>query len=189
MEVFEHIKVVIGIILGLGLTHLIMGSVRFIQHPGRKKLYSVHLLWVFYIFLLLIHFWWWEFNLKSLVQWHFRDYFFVICYTLIFFMICALLYPEDLRDYDGYEDYFYSRKKWFFGLLAICFLADLVDTLIKGTDYYIWATTEYYIRIASHVALCLVAMTTNNRIFHKCLVVAFIIYEISYIHRYYNLEM
>ncbi len=102
MEVFEHIKVVIGIILGLGLTHLIMGSVRFIQHPGRKKLYSVHLLWVFYIFLLLIHFWWWEFNLKSLVQWHFRDYFFVICYTLIFFMICALLYPEDLRDYDGY---------------------------------------------------------------------------------------
>lgn len=189
MDEFVHIRVIIGMILGLGLTHLIKGSAGFIQHPGRKKIYGVHLFWVFYIFLLLIHFWWWEFNLKLLGQWYFLDYFFVICYALIFFMICALLYPDDLKGYEGYKDYFYSRKKWFFALLGLCFLADLIDTLIKGTDYFIWSNTEYYLRIASHVLLCLLAIAVNNKTFHKWLVVVFIIYEILFIFRFYNLEV
>lgn len=188
MDEFVHIRIIIGMILGLGLTHLIKGSVGFIQHPGRKKIYKVHLLWVFYIFLLLIHFWWWEFNLKLIVQWYFLDYFFIICYALIFYMICAILYPDDLQGYDGYEDYFFSRKKWFFSLLAICFIADLVDTAIKGFDYFIWANTEYYIRIASHVILCLLGVLINNRSFHKILVVLFILYEITFIFRFFNLE-
>lgn len=188
MDEFLHVRVIIGMILGLGLTHLIKGSAGFIQHPGRKKISVVHSLWVFYVFLLLIHFWWWEFNLKLLVQWYFLDYFFIICYALIFFLICALLYPEDLKGYEGYEDYFYSRKNWFFSLLALCFMADLVDTLIKGTDYFIWANMEYYLRIASHVLLCVIAIMINSKTFHKALVVLFIIYEISYIFRFYNLE-
>lgn len=189
MDQFIHIRAIISIILGLGLTHLIRGSVGFIQHPERKKMYIVHLLWVFYIFLLLIHFWWWEFNLKMVLQWHFEDYFFIICYILTFYVLCALLYPEDLRDYEGYRDYFYSRKTWFFGVLSVCFLADLVDTALKGADYFMFVNKEYYIRIISHVLLCLLAITTSNRTFHKVLVLGFILYEISYIFRFYNVEI
>lgn len=188
MDEFAHIRIIVGMILGLGLTHLIKGSVGFIQHPGRKKIYGVHLLWVFYIFLLLIHFWWWEFNLKLLAEWFFLDYFFIIVYALIFYMICAILYPDDLQGYKGYEDYFYSRKNWFFGLLLISFLADIIDTSIKGGDYFIWANTEYYVRIVSHIILCLLAMKTSNRVFHKALVLVLIVYEISFIIRFYNLE-
>ena len=78
MEELIHIKSIIAIIFGLSLTHLIKGSVSFIQHPGRKKFSLLHFLWVFYIFILIIHFWWWEFNLKLIVQWNFGDYIFVI---------------------------------------------------------------------------------------------------------------
>lgn len=175
-------------ILGLGLTHLIKGSVSFIQHPGRKKVSGLHLLWVIYVFLFLIHFWWWEFNLKLLVQWYFLDYFFIICYSLLFFMICAILYPDDIKDYNGYEDYFFSCKKWFFGLLALCFLLDVIDTIIKGSDYFIRMNSEYYISIAIHVLLCLYAIFTNNKFYHYALVVIFIIYQLAFILRYYNLE-
>ena len=177
MEEFLHVRVIIGLILGLGLTHLIKGSVGFIQFPGRKKIYGIHLLWVFYMFLLLIHFWWWEFNLKMLAQWYFLDYFFIICYSLIFYMICAILYPDDLQGYDGYEDYFYSRKNWFFGLLILCFLADIIDTAIKGATYFNLLNTEYYIRTACHVILCLMAIKTKNRIFHTALPIIFILYN------------
>lgn len=189
MDQFMHVRIIIGMVLGLGLTHLIRGSMGFVQNPGRQKIYVVHLLWVFYVFLLLIHFWWWEFNLKMLPQWYFYDYFYIICYALLFYMICAILYPDSLEDYEGYEDYFHSRKKWFFGLLAICFLVDLIDTAIKGSDYFIWVNTEYYIRVASHVLLCFLAIKINNRTFHKVLAILFIIYEISYILRYYNVDI
>lgn len=188
MEAFAHIRTVIGIILGLGLTHLIKGTVQFVQHPGRKKPYYVHLLWVFYMFLMLIHFWWWEFSLKLVTQWYFADYFFIICYILIYYVLCAILYPDDLKDYKGYEDYFYSRKKWFFGILAMCFLADIVDTAIKGEHYFLFAKTEYYIRIVSHVSLCLLAIKMKNKRFHAFLVISLIAYELFFILRLFAIE-
>lgn len=189
MDEFIHVKTVIGIILGLGLTHLIKDSVLFMQHPGRRKLYWVHLLWVFYIFLLLIHLWWWELSLRNIAQWYFLDYFFIICYVLLYYVLCALLYPSDLDGYTGYKDYFYSRKAWFFGILALTFVADVFDTYLKGPDYSLLVSNEYYLRIVSHVILCIVAIFVNNRLFHKLLVLAFIIYEIIFIARLFNVEV
>lgn len=188
MEEFTHIKSVIGIILGLSLTHLIKGSVNFIQHPGRKKIYLTHCLWVLYVFLLIIHFWWWEFNLKLITEWYFGDYFFIICYILIFYILCALLYPDDLQGYEGYKDYYYSRKNWFFSVLAVSFIADVVDTYLKGDNYFLGNETEYIIRITTHIALCLLAIYSNNKKFHLILALLFIMYEISFIIRLFNVE-
>lgn len=188
MDEFLHIKSIIGIVLGLSLTQLIKGSVPFIQHPERKKPYLVHFLWVIYVFLLVIHFWWWEFNLRLVTTWYFLDYVFIICYILLYYLLCAMLYPEDLKDYRGYKDYFYSRKAWFFGILAVCFLADVIDTHLKGTEYLASFATEYYVRLVSHVALCLFAIKVDNKRFHLGLVIFFILYEIFFIWRFYNLE-
>jgi hypothetical protein len=133
METFGHVKTVIAIILGLSITHLLKGAAKLIQHPGRDKPYWIHLLWALYVFLLLVHFWWWEYHLNSIQRWVFPEYFFVITYITIYYVLCALLFPDDLRDYKGgFEEYFYSRKKWFFSVLALSFVADVVDTLIKG---------------------------------------------------------
>jgi hypothetical protein len=59
----------------------------------------------------------------------------VICYIITYYTACVLLFPDDLGDYKGFEDYFYSRKTWFFAVLAIIFGADTIDTLLKGKAY------------------------------------------------------
>ena len=41
-----------------------------------------------------------------------------------------------MSDYDGFEGYFYSRKGWIFGFLALLFLVDVGDTLIKGLPLF-----------------------------------------------------
>ena len=51
MDIFAHIKSVIGIILGLSIAKLLQGTVKLIQHPGRTKPYWIHLAWALYIFL------------------------------------------------------------------------------------------------------------------------------------------
>ena len=188
MEEFMHIKSIIAIILGLSLTHLIKGSVNFIQHPGRKKFSLLHFLWVVYIFLLIIHFWWWEFNLKLVIQWNFADYLFIITYIMLYYLLCAILYPDDLKDYKGYEDYFFSRKNWFFSVLALCFTADIVDTFLKGNNYFLATIPEYFPRIIAHILLCIMAVLIKNKTFHYVLAVVFILYEISFIFRFFNIE-
>src|SRR5476651_310476 len=102
------------------------------------------------MFLLLLYFWWWEFNLHDIKHWLFLEYFFVIFYIVIYYSVCALLYPEDLNDYKDYNDYFYSRRKWIFGILGASYLVDMVDTFIKGQAYYSHYTLEYPIRNISH---------------------------------------
>ena len=188
MEVFQHIKTVLSIILGLSITHLLQGAVKLVQHPHREKPYWVHLLWSLYVFLVLVHFWWWEYQLKTIHNWVFGEYFFVVIYIIIYYVLCALLFPEDLKDYIGYKDYFYKKKIWFFSVLAVSFLADVPDTLIKGNQYFLAFRWEYAARIISHVLLCLLAIKINNKTFHAVLVIFFLIYELSFIWRLYAIE-
>jgi hypothetical protein len=134
-DIFLHIRVVIGIILGLGITRLLTGVAAFVQHPGRQKLYWVHLAWVLSILITLVHFWWWEFWLVGLGHWNFGIYVFVIVFAILLFLLCALLFPTDIAEYAGYEDYFISRRRWFFGVFAATIVFDLVDTLLKGRPF------------------------------------------------------
>ena len=43
VDIFQHIRVVIGIILGLGITRLLNGLARFVQHPSENRPYLTHL--------------------------------------------------------------------------------------------------------------------------------------------------
>ena len=38
---FEYVAVLTSIVIGLGITHLLQGVARVIQHPGRERLYWV----------------------------------------------------------------------------------------------------------------------------------------------------
>ena len=103
----------------------------------------------------MTHFWWWEFRLKNIEAWNFQTYFFLILFITMYYTLCALLFPDDIKDYDDrYEDYFYSRKKWFFGVLAVTFVADIIDTRVKGAGYFLSSTWEYPVRNSVHFALC-----------------------------------
>jgi hypothetical protein len=43
----------------------------------------------------------------------------VIVYGVLLYGFSALLFPDDLRDYDGFKEYFYLRRGWFFGTMAL----------------------------------------------------------------------
>ena len=110
-DLYPHVRVVISIIVGLCITTLLSGFARFVQHPRRERVSILYLGWAISLLLWIIHFWWWEFRLSMVPQWTFANYFFVILYAILFYFLCTLLFPSDLKDYSGYEDYFLSRRK------------------------------------------------------------------------------
>ncbi|TGQ50071.1 hypothetical protein EN854_34435, partial [Mesorhizobium sp. M4B.F.Ca.ET.211.01.1.1] len=87
-----------------------------IQHPGKTRIYPVHMAWVASMVLYILHFWWWEFSLREIAQWTFGIYLYLLFYAFIIYLLCSMLFPDSLKEYDGYEDYFMSRRAWFFGL-------------------------------------------------------------------------
>ncbi|CAN5476369.1 hypothetical protein BH10PSE7_BH10PSE7_15010 [soil metagenome] len=186
MDIFTHIRIVLGMIIGLGIARLLLGLTRFIQHPDRYKPSLIHLIWASSTFLLLVHFWWWEFRLHAILGWTFSLYFFLIIFAILLFSLCTLLFPDDINEYEGYEDYFLSRRVWFFAILASTFAFDYLDTLIKGRDYAELFGLEYEIRLPVYLLLCTIAAVTRSRRFHLPFAVASFVYQVSWILRLFE---
>ena len=187
-DLYQHVRVVISIIVGLCITTLLSGFARFVQHPKRDKVSILHLGWAASLLLSIIHFWWWEFRLALVQQWTFAIYFFVILYAILFYSLCTLLFPSDLKDYSGYEEYFLSRRKWFFGFVAATYVADIVDTALKGSAYVHSFGIEYPIRITLGLIICFIGMFVRNRRVQFVLLATSLLYQIYFILRLYSTE-
>lgn len=185
-DVYTHIRIIIGLVLGLCLTRILSGLARFVQHPGRIKIYPAHMVWVFVVLISAIHFWWWEFNLIRVDPWRFENFVFVLFYAFLFFLLAALLFPDDMSEYKGYQDYFLSRRVWFFGLFALTFVVDYVDTLIKGRERLAFLGVEYEIKIAVCIVLSALAGWTRNARFHLAFAAIYLVYYVTWILRMFD---
>lgn len=136
--------------------------------------------WVAAIFLRAIFWWWFEFRLSAIETWSFSLYFFVLAYAFLIYLACALLFPRDLADYEGFKDYFYSRRAWFFGVNAASIAVDVVDTLSKGVDHFRSLGPSYPILMATLGILFLIAMRIRSERFHAAFAVASLLYLLVY---------
>ncbi|PYE89276.1 hypothetical protein [Phyllobacterium leguminum] len=180
-EIFIHIRIIIGIILGLAISRLLTGVARFVQHPSYEIIYPIHLAWVGFLLLAVVHFWWFEFYLHWISVWRFETYFFIIFYASLYFLATTLLFPDHMEEYTGYRDYFMSRRGWFFGIMALIFLVDIGDTLLKGRDHFHSFGIEYPIRTVILVGGSVVAMFTRNQRYHGAFVTLVLVYEIVFV--------
>lgn len=185
-DVFIHVRIILGMVLGLSLTRLVTGLARFVQHPNREHIYPVHIGWVVFMLSAITHFWWFEFGLSSLRRWTFEIYFFLILYTILFAMLSALLFPDRMDEYKGFEDYFQSRRQWFYGLLALIFVFDVVDTLIKGVDHFQSLGLEYPIRQAGFALCSIIAIFTPSKRYQAIFVTVGVIYQFFWILRQFE---
>lgn len=185
-EVYVYIRTVMSMVIGLALAQLLTRLAGFVQSPGKNRVYFVHIGWVLSMFLYIIHFWWWEYRLQSLQVITFAVYLFLICFCCLFYFLCVLLNPPSIDEYGGFEEYFISRRVWFFGLLAVTYAVDLIDTWMKGGAYFHSLGWEYPTRNVVYIVLCIVAAMTANRRFQAAFVTVGLIYQITWIFRLYD---
>ena len=174
MEFFNYVMVLASVIIGLAVTHLLQGVAKLIQHPQREKLYWVHLMWVALMFLNALFLWWWEYQLSALHHWTFELYVFVLSFSVVLYLICAVLMPSDLGDYATYRAYYFSRRRWLFGLLLLFSLMDFADSALKGPSHLSSLGWPYFVVVATRSVLLLGAMKSRNAKYHAFVVVLFI---------------
>lgn len=186
MDIFEYTAVLTSIIIGLGIAHLLRGFAGLIQHPEKARPYWVHLFWVGYMFFTLVFWWWWEFRLGTLETWTFQVYLYVVFYAFLLFLTSALLFPLSMDGYADFRDYFYKRRRWLFGLIALTYVVDFGDTLLKGSSHLAGLGPEYVVTLLVQFGLCLVAMWTRDERFHAPFAVVMLGYQLSWAFRYFE---
>ncbi len=186
LDIFVHIRIVLGVVIGLGFTRLLSGLARIVQDRRQGQVYVVHLGWMGSMLLALALFWWFEIRLYQVEVWAFGTYVLLLLFAITFFLQCAILCPDNLQGYRNYEDYFHAQRGWFFGLLAANSVLDIADTLIKGERHFSALQQEYLIRTPAVLLLCLVGALSASRHLHALLVIAVLGYQVSFIWRLYG---
>ncbi len=184
-NLFVHVRMLIGIIVALSLGRLLNGLAAFVQHPSRRQVNAIHILWVVFTFLFIIQFWWWEFNLST-VKWDFLKFCFIIIYASTLYFLCTLLFPDNLYEYNGYGDYFMSRRGWFFSIFISFMVLDYFDSMLKGAGHLSALGAEYHARGMMFIILSLVAMWVKTRMFHIPFALVAIVYEFIWALRKYS---
>lgn len=185
-EVFVHIRIIIGMILGISVARLVSGTTRFIQHPGKETIYLVHFAWVLCVFLFILHFWWFEFALSQIKIWTFSLYFLLISYSIVFVMLAAMLFPDQISEYKGFKDYFQKRRTGFYLLLLVLFAVDSLDTFIKGKQYYDHYGIAYPIRQLLLIAGALGGIVFRSERYDKIYALAALISQVVWIAILFN---
>lgn len=178
--VYLHIRVVLSIILGLSITTLLRGLASIIEHPKRRGWSWIHLCWVVWALVSVVTFWWWEFRLGEVRHWNVETYLFVIGYCASWFMLCTLLFPDDVREFGSLENYLLQRRGGFFGVLALITVLDLVDTAIKGHSRWQMLGQAYWVHTVLMLAIAALGMTMKTRRGHLWLALAALGYQCGY---------
>ena len=102
-------------------------------------------------------------------------------YAILLYLLCTLLFPEEMSDYQDFQHYFYSRKGWIFSFMALLFSVDVADTLVKGLPYFRMLGPVYYLRTVSLLALSLLAIKIDNRRFQAAFAIIAVVCEMAFI--------
>ena len=173
MNQFEHVMVLVSIIIGLGITHILLGISGIIDRLSRKddrlELSLAHASWLGFCFIWLVMFWWWEYRFSTRVSdWAFGLYSFLICYAVTLFLLQAVLIPRTWDGVTSLKDYFLERRVWFYSILLFARILDQFDSYLKGGLDYILQTGVVNLALAAAtIPVVIIGIRSTNMRFHN----------------------
>ena len=178
---FEYIGVLISVILGLGMTHLVIGVSKLIQGRDSIKIYWVHVFWTGNILIHILAIWWGMYWWNDQLDWSIFYFLFITLYSIVLFLLATMLYPWDTSRNEDYESYFYKNRVWFFSIQLVAWLLDIPETLFKGASDLRDVPADYTVFIGSLVLICALGIATDNRRVHMVLPVAWVFIVVGYL--------
>ena len=165
MDDFAHLSVLISIVLGLGITNLLMGLARIVQMRGRVKVFWPALVWVLTLLVIHVQTWWTMFGLRTVEAWTFLGFAITLMQPILLFFLSALVLPDFDRDeaLDLRANYF-LHVRWFFGILIALPLVSLARTYVL--DGRMPEQTDFLFHLGFIVASTAAAVFANEA-FHK----------------------
>lgn len=167
MALFEYLGVLISVVMGLGITHLLIGTSKLIQQRDTIGAYWVHTLWTVNILIYVLAIWWGMFWWSRLAEWTFYHFLFVTLYAVALFLLAAMLYPWDFPSDFDFKGYFYKNRSWFFGIQFVAWSIDVPETVLKEGTGLRELPQLYFFFIATMLGLSLVGAITSNRRYHE----------------------
>ena len=174
MSTFEYLSVLLSIIIGVGITHLIMGLGRLFSRLSGRKIYWIHVAWTLNIILFFVVYWWWAFNLRLLDEWSFLPYLIVLLEPSLLCLAGAILYPLSMPPDLGFKAHFHTSRRAFFTVLFVIAINDLVlVTVAAPSGHFASLGWPYYVFLVLGLLGTIIAAVVDNERFHGAFSIAY----------------
>ena len=88
MGAFGYLSVLVSIVLGLGITHLLMGFGRWVEGRSEFHAFGPSLAWAGFLLVVHIETWWTMFGYTQHREWTFLEFVVVLLQPMVLFLIC-----------------------------------------------------------------------------------------------------
>lgn len=180
MNKFEYVAIFFSLILGLGLVHLLMGITSTIQHRKKIKLYWGHIIWTIVIFQYLLSVWWGLFGWSELEEWKFSVFLLLVIYSISVYLLPSIIMPLKVQDNFDFKAYFKENKTWFFGIMLVAAVLDIMDTWSKMALNVRTIPDGYWLYSSLLLVLILISLLSKNLKFAAYAGVIWVIIDLYY---------
>lgn len=157
MTEFEYLSVLISVVFGLGLTHILTGSIRAIY---ARRAGEIHLVYTAFVLVILVLNWWVAFDWRSHPNWSFDAFLLLVFWSISNFVLAITLYPPSAGGADGFD----SHRHWFLWSFVVMALFDIAQTAMRGDLFQPW----YYLPFVAHyIALSLVGIRFKHPLLQR----------------------
>jgi hypothetical protein len=135
MTPFEHVSVLISIVIGFAVTTLLGGAVRLVHRRGAVIWYWPSVVWMVTLLLIDMQVWWSRFSWRSAPVWTFAIYFSMLLVPIGAYALSALQVAEpDETPIDLRKEY-YGRRIVFFAILMATVAASYLPDLLESRNF------------------------------------------------------
>jgi hypothetical protein len=133
MGAYQHVVVVMSILLGLAVTQLLRGIAQLYRARKRVRTYWLHSAWVALLLLLSLVLWWTYWNYRGIEEWNFLRFVLYLSPTVTFSFLTLVAFPDSSDATDDLKTYYFANRTGFFGTLALYgILAGITAVVVRG---------------------------------------------------------
>ena len=132
MGAFGYLSVLISIVLGLGITHLLMGFGRWVEGRSEFRAFGPSLAWGGFLLVVHIETWWTMFGYMQHREWTFLEFVVLLSQPMVLFLMALLVFPSGASRRQDLRENFLHQRPWFFGLLVVLLAISILKDLVLG---------------------------------------------------------
>jgi len=174
---YQHVVVVMSIVLGLAVAQLLKGLAQLYRTHNRVRPYWLHTAWVVVLIVFSVLLWWVHSDYRSIEEWSFLHFVLYLSPMMVFYFLTSIAFPDPSDPVTSYKAYYFSSRIGFFGTFALqIVLAHTAGVVVRGLPLLDPADP---LRLAM-VALLLIAMRSASERVHAVVLTLFAIVIVAF---------
>jgi hypothetical protein len=116
---YQHIAVVMSIVVGLSVTQLLRGVAQLYRTRGRVRSYWLYSAWIVLLAAFSFLLWWTFWNYRGIADWNFLRFVTYLSPAVVFYFLIAIAIPDPSDAVDDMRKYYFANRTGFFGTFAL----------------------------------------------------------------------